>query len=154
MHKIVIIILNSQKLTNASLKPFWTCKTPILVHFWIAQRYAQELSYQACCSERWTIVWAVCKVTFLNSHKCTFPGLNTFATDKTRVLRTHTRCAIIVYAVSYYIQRARKRCDMDCISDLRVYSVGDVTWTAINALVISSDLCSVWQFHIFHRHDW
>ena len=32
---------------------------------------------------------------------------------------------------------------MDCISDLRVYSVGDVTWTAINALVISSDLCSV-----------
>ena len=77
-----IIILNSQKLTNASLKPFWTCKTPILVHFWIAQRYAQELSYQTCCSERWTIVPAVCKVTFLNSHKCTFPGLNTFATDK------------------------------------------------------------------------
>ena len=26
----------------------------------------------------------------------------------------------------------------------------DVTWTTINALVISSDLCSVWQFHIFH----
>ena len=33
---------------------------------------------------------------------------------------------------------------------ISVYSVWDVTWTAINALVISSDLCSVWQFHIFH----
>ena len=52
--------------------------------------------------------------------------------------------------VQTYIQRARKRCDMDCISDLRVYSVWDVTWITINALVISSDLCSVWQFHIFH----
>ena len=31
-----------------------------------------------------------------------------------------------------------------------VYSVWDVIWTAINALVISSDLCSVWQFHIFY----
>ena len=31
-----ITILNSQKLTIASLKPFWICKTPILVHFWIA----------------------------------------------------------------------------------------------------------------------
>ena len=51
-----------------------------------------------------------------------------------------------------YIQRARKRCDMDCISDLQwlVYSVWDMSWTAINALVISSDLCSVWQFHIFY----
>ena len=47
--------------------------------------------------------------------------------------------------VQTYIQRARKRCDMDCISDLRVYSVWDVTWIAINALVISSDLCSVWR---------
>ena len=47
--------------------------------------------------------------------------------------------------VQTYIQRARKRCDMDCISDLRVYSVWDVTWIA---LVISSDLCSVWQFHM------
>ena len=37
-------------------------------------------------------------------------------------------------------------------SDLIVYSVWDVTWT----LVISSDLCSVWQFHIFYitMHDW
>ena len=33
---------------------------------------------------------------------------------------------------------------------ISVYSVWDVTWTAINALVISSDLCSVWQFHIFY----
>ena len=26
----------------------------------------------------------------------------------------------------------------------------DVKWTAINALVISSELCSVWQLHIFY----
>ena len=31
-----------------------------------------------------------------------------------------------------------------------MYSVWDVTWTATNALVISSDLCSVWEFHIFY----
>ena len=61
-----------------------------------------------------------------------------------------TNCTVFfmsICKVQTYIQRARKRCDMDCISDLRVYSVWDVTWIA---LVISSDLCSVWQFHIFH----
>ena len=61
-----------------------------------------------------------------------------------------TNCTVFsmsIRKVQTYIQRARKRCDMDCISDLRVYSVWDVTWIA---LVISSDLCSVWQFHIFH----
>ena len=31
---------------------------------------------------------------------------------------------------------------------ISVYSVWDVTWWT--ALVISSDLCSVWQFHIFY----
>ena len=64
-----------------------------------------------------------------------------------------TNCTVFfmsIRKVQTYIQRARKRCDMDCISDLCVYSVWDVTWIAINALVISSDLCSVWQFHIFH----
>ena len=64
-----------------------------------------------------------------------------------------TNCTVFfmsIRKVQTYIQRARKRCDMDCISDLRVYSVWDVTWIAINALVISSDLCSVWLFHIFH----
>ena len=59
-----------------------------------------------------------------------------------------TNCTVFsmsIRKVQTYIQRARKRCDMDCISDLRVYSVWDVTWIA---LVISSDLCSVWQFHM------
>ena len=32
-------------------------------------------------------------------------------------------CSMSIRKVQTYIQRARKRCDMDCISDLRVYSV-------------------------------
>ena len=64
--------------------------------------------------------------------------------SKTRVLRTHTRCAVIVCAVSYYIASSYVIMGTWAVAKHTYNEPGrDVTWTAINALVISSDFCIV-----------